>query len=117
VIYILKGRARMRWGEKLEFTAEAGPGDFIYVPPYVPVSAPPSAQPLLSTFSSAVCQTRARRPLLTLGQHQEINASADEKLECVLMRSDSEAIAVNLPDVEPVEEPTTVKWIDPTHPT
>jgi uncharacterized RmlC-like cupin family protein len=27
----------MRWGEKLEYTAEAGPGDFIYVPPYVPV--------------------------------------------------------------------------------
>jgi uncharacterized RmlC-like cupin family protein len=36
VIYIVKGRARMRWGERLEFTAEAGPGDFIYVPPYVP---------------------------------------------------------------------------------
>ena len=49
-------------------------------------------------------------------QHQEINASEDEKLECVLMRSDSEAIAVNLPDVEPVEKPETVKWIDPTHP-
>lgn len=30
VIYVLKGKARMRWGEKLEFTAEAGPGDFIY---------------------------------------------------------------------------------------
>src|SRR5260370_33349387 len=26
----------MRWGERLEFTAEAGPGDFIYVPPFVP---------------------------------------------------------------------------------
>jgi uncharacterized RmlC-like cupin family protein len=26
----------MRWGEALEFVAEAGPGDFIYVPPYVP---------------------------------------------------------------------------------
>jgi uncharacterized RmlC-like cupin family protein len=26
----------MRWGEKLEFSEEAGPGDFIYVPPYVP---------------------------------------------------------------------------------
>ena len=26
----------MRWGEQLEFVAEAGPGDFIYVPPYVP---------------------------------------------------------------------------------
>jgi uncharacterized RmlC-like cupin family protein len=36
VIYVLKGKARMRWGEALEFTAEAGPGDFIYVPPFVP---------------------------------------------------------------------------------
>ena len=36
VIYVLSGRARMRWGEHLEFVAEAGPGDFIYVPPYVP---------------------------------------------------------------------------------
>ncbi len=26
----------MRWGDRLEFTAEAGPGDFIYFPPYVP---------------------------------------------------------------------------------
>lgn len=77
VIYVLHGRARMRWGEKLEFTAEAGPGDFIYVPPYVP--------------------------------HQEINASAEEMLECVLVRSDSEAIAVNLPNVEPVERPELVK--------
>lgn len=33
IIYVLKGKARMRWGERLEFTAEAGPGDFIYVPP------------------------------------------------------------------------------------
>lgn len=73
----------MRWGEQLEFTAEAGPGDFIFVPPYVP--------------------------------HQEINASADEELECVLMRSDREAIAVNLPGLEAVEKPESVKWIDPTH--
>src|SRR5437762_6718935 len=36
VIYVVTGRARMRWGDRLEFTAEAGPGDFIYVPPYVP---------------------------------------------------------------------------------
>jgi uncharacterized RmlC-like cupin family protein len=36
VIYVVRGKARMRWGEKLEFTAEAGPGDFIYVPPFVP---------------------------------------------------------------------------------
>ena len=36
VLYIIRGRARFRWGEHLEFVDEAGPGDFIYVPPYVP---------------------------------------------------------------------------------
>ena len=36
VLYIVRGRARMRWGDLLEFSDEAGPGDFIYVPPYVP---------------------------------------------------------------------------------
>lgn len=82
VIYVVSGRARMRWGEKLEFTAEAGPGDFIYVPPYVP--------------------------------HQEINASTDEPLSCVLVRSDSEAVVVNL-DIEPAEKPEGVAWVDPIH--
>src|SRR5918998_4925550 len=33
VIYVLKGHARMRWGERLEYVAEAGPGGFIFVPP------------------------------------------------------------------------------------
>jgi len=82
VIYVIRGKARMRWGEALEFTAEAGPGDFIYVPPFVP--------------------------------HQEINASSDETLECVLVRSDNEAVVVNL-DIEPVEKPLDVPWIDPIH--
>lgn len=36
IIYIVSGKARMRWGDQLEFVAEAGPGDFIFVPPYVP---------------------------------------------------------------------------------
>lgn len=36
IIYVVSGRARMRWGEQLEFVAEAEAGDFIYVPPYVP---------------------------------------------------------------------------------
>ena len=56
IIYVVRGKARMRWGEHLQFTAEANPGDFIFIPPYVP--------------------------------HQEINASTDEILECVLVRSD-----------------------------
>ena len=83
VIYVVNGRARMRWGEQLEFVAEAGPGDFIYVPPFVP--------------------------------HQEINASADEPLSCVLVRSDQEPIVINL-DIEPVEPPEEVYWVDPIHP-
>jgi len=82
VIYVIRGKARMRWGEKLEYVAEAGPGDFIFVPPYVP--------------------------------HQEINASTDETLECVLVRSDNEAVVVNL-DIEPVEKPEEVAWVDPIH--
>ena len=36
IIYIVRGKARMRWGGKLEFIAEAGPGDFIFVPLFVP---------------------------------------------------------------------------------
>jgi uncharacterized RmlC-like cupin family protein len=46
VIYVVSGRARMRWGERLEFMAEAGPGDFIFVPPFVPhqeINARPDA--------------------------------------------------------------------------
>ena len=36
VLYVVRGRARMRWGDHLEFSDEAGPGDFIFVPPFVP---------------------------------------------------------------------------------
>ena len=36
VIYVVRGAARMRWGDRLEFTAKADAGDFIFVPPYVP---------------------------------------------------------------------------------
>jgi uncharacterized RmlC-like cupin family protein len=46
--------------------------------------------------------------------HQEINASATEALQCVLVRSDGEAVAVNL-DIAPVEKLECVAWIDPIH--
>jgi uncharacterized RmlC-like cupin family protein len=36
VLYVISGRVRMRWGDHLECSGEASPGDFIYVPPYVP---------------------------------------------------------------------------------
>ncbi len=83
IIYVVTGRARMRWGERLEFVAEADPGDFIFVPPYVP--------------------------------HQEINARTAEPLQCVVVRSDQEAVVVNL-DITPAEEVEAVRWVDPNHP-
>jgi uncharacterized RmlC-like cupin family protein len=46
IIYVVSGRARMRWGDRLEYYAEAGPGDFIFVPPFVPhqeLNADPAA--------------------------------------------------------------------------
>jgi uncharacterized RmlC-like cupin family protein len=82
VIYVVSGIARLRWGERLEFVAEAGPGDFIYVPPYVP--------------------------------HQEINASEDLQLHCVLARSGQTGLVYNL-DIEPVETPEPIRWIDDLH--
>jgi len=70
-------------GRQAAVHRRGGPGDFIYVPPYVP--------------------------------HQEINASETEPLECVLVRSDNEAVAINI-DITPVEKPEEVYWVDPTHP-
>ena len=35
-VYVSKGRSRIRWGERLEFTADVGPGDFVYFAPNVP---------------------------------------------------------------------------------
>jgi len=35
-VYVVKGRSEIRWGERLEFVADVGPGDFVYFAPYVP---------------------------------------------------------------------------------
>ena len=84
VIYVVSGRARMRWGERLEYEAVAGPGDFIYVPPYVP--------------------------------HQELNASREEPLACVVVRSGQEPVVVNLELAAVEPDPEPVEWIDDLHP-
>jgi len=36
VIYVLAGTALIRWGRRGEFSATAQPGDFVYVPAYLP---------------------------------------------------------------------------------
>jgi uncharacterized RmlC-like cupin family protein len=35
-LYVPRGRTELRWGERLEFRAELGPGDFAYFTPGVP---------------------------------------------------------------------------------
>jgi uncharacterized RmlC-like cupin family protein len=35
VIYVINGKARFRFGDKLETTVEAEAGDFVFVPPYL----------------------------------------------------------------------------------
>jgi uncharacterized RmlC-like cupin family protein len=35
-LYVVAGRTELRWGERLEFAAELGPGDFAYFAPFVP---------------------------------------------------------------------------------
>ena len=65
VIYVLKGRARMRWGDHLEYVAEAGPGDFIFVPPFVPHQEIKSPEPASATYSRWSPQRILTRPLRT----------------------------------------------------
>jgi uncharacterized RmlC-like cupin family protein len=36
IIYVVSGKGLMRWGDSMEFEQEVEPGDFIYVPPFVP---------------------------------------------------------------------------------
>ena len=75
MVYVIAGRTEIRWGDRLEFAAEAGAGDFVYFTPHVP--------------------------------HQELNLSASETIEFLVVRSDNEKIAIKL-DVSPVERPETV---------
>ena len=35
-LYVVAGRTELRWGARLEFAAEVGPGDFAYFAPFVP---------------------------------------------------------------------------------
>ena len=82
VIYIVRGRARFRWGNQLEFVDEAGPGDFVYVPPYLP--------------------------------HQELNATKDQPVEAVIVRSGQDPIVVNL-DIPSPEDSARDPQSDPFH--
>jgi uncharacterized RmlC-like cupin family protein len=87
IIYVLSGRARMRWGSALQYVAEAGPGDFIFVPPFVPhqeINA-------LEGEELKCVLVRSQPPV------------------------PGDAVIVNLPDIVPVEI-ASAEWVDGLHP-
>ena len=86
VIYVVRGKARMRWGDRLEFTAEAGPGGFIFVPPYVPHQE-------INALDDEPLEC-----VLTRSGQDPIVVNLD------IAGSDVEA------------DPEHVVWVDPTHP-
>ena len=89
VIYVVTGNARMRWGESLEYVAEAGPGDFIFVPPFVPhqeINANP-AEPLV-----CVLVRSGQEPIVI-----NLDIAAAERPE-VVQWTDSNHPAASLPD-------------------
>ena len=87
VIFVVKGRARMRWHsdsrERAGIHRRSGPWRFH-------LRAAPNATPTAAPGN---------------------NLSATETLQCVLLRSDSEALAINL-DVSPIDQPENGRWID-----
>jgi uncharacterized RmlC-like cupin family protein len=36
VVYVLSGQSRVRWGSRLEHEDDLEPGDFLFIPPYMP---------------------------------------------------------------------------------
>lgn len=78
MLYVLSGRARFRYGSRLEQVAEAGQGDFVFIPAEI--------------------------------VHQEINASAEEPTSWVVVRSATDPIVVNLPELAPYAEQPVVDY-------
>jgi uncharacterized RmlC-like cupin family protein len=36
VVYVLSGLSKVRWGSRLEHEVDLEPGDFVFIPPYMP---------------------------------------------------------------------------------
>lgn len=78
VLYVVEGRARYRWGDRLEHVVEAGPGDFVFIPAHV--------------------------------VHQEINASTEEPTVWAVVRSGTDPIVVNLPELAHLAEQPALEY-------
>ncbi|MFF7469012.1 cupin domain-containing protein [Streptomyces sp. NPDC008092] len=57
VLYVISGTARYRWGDRLENVAEAGPGDFVFIPAHVvhqEINASPEFETVWAVVRSGV---------------------------------------------------------------
>lgn len=61
IIYVVAGRGKIRWGARMEHEAEVEPGDFIYVPPFVPHQ---EINPSPETPSQWVIMRNAQEPIV-----------------------------------------------------
>jgi uncharacterized RmlC-like cupin family protein len=61
IIYVVSGHARMRWGERMQFEEDVEPGDFIYVPPFVPHQ---EINPSPDTLSQWVVVRNSQEPVV-----------------------------------------------------
>jgi len=61
IMYVVSGQATIRWGTQMEHEAAVGPGDFIFVPPYVPHQ---EINPSLDTPSEWVIVRNAQEPVV-----------------------------------------------------
>ncbi len=83
VIYVIKGKARMRWGDRSS-------------------NSPPKRAPAISSMSRPMCRIRKSTRARTKCSNA-CSCAATAKLS-----------PINL-DIEPVEKPETVLWVDPIH--
>ena len=66
VIYVVRGKARMRWGENLEFVAEAGPGRHILNVGHGVIQGTPEAS--VGLFCDLARESVYKTPALAAGR-------------------------------------------------
>ncbi len=72
IIYVVSGHGKIRWGAKMEHEQEVDPGDFIYVPPFVPHQ---EINPSSDAPSQWVIVRNAQEPIVVNLEPQDWNAA------------------------------------------
>jgi uncharacterized RmlC-like cupin family protein len=88
VVYVLSGRSKVRWGNRLEHEAELEPGDFVLIPPYVshqeinPSSDQPTEWVVVRSGPEAVVVNLTRTPdgQYVAGSSQESEPSGEREV-------------------------------------